>query len=241
MSTPRTRSTRHRLTQHRGPRRFAVHSRKIAAGVLCAALLGFGAWRLTAADEPAAVDLAARDAAAQQYSRDFERSPAPTPSAEPTPTATPSLPPRVPQTAPAATLAASAKPKPNPKPTATHGTPKPAAPKPPAVATPTSCKAYSGNQLTACKLLPTFGFAYSQMPPLVKLWTHESGWNARAENKGSGAYGIPQALPGSKMAKFGGDWKTNPATQIKWGLDYIKNRYKTPAGAWSHFQNNSWY
>ncbi|MBV1849093.1 lytic transglycosylase domain-containing protein [Catellatospora tritici] len=234
MSTPRT-----PFASHRRREPFMVHSRKIAIGALCAALLGFGGYRL-AADDTTTVDLASRDAAAQQYSRDFERGLAPTPSltASPTPTVTPS--PRVLQSAPAVTRSGPSKPTPTVKRSTPKPTPKASTPKPTS-ATPSSCKAYTGNQLTACKLLPSFGFAYSQMPPLVQLWNHESGWNARAENKGSGAYGIPQALPGSKMAKFGDDWKTNAATQIKWGLDYIKNRYKTPSGAWSHFQNNNWY
>ncbi|MDI1459907.1 transglycosylase SLT domain-containing protein [Catellatospora sp. KI3] len=233
MSTPRTPFARHRRSRPAG-----VHSRKIAIGVLCAALLGFGGYRLAAADEPTAVDLASRDASAQQYSRDFERTATPTPSASPTPTATPS--PRTLQSTPSAAQTVKPKLTPTVRRTTPKPTARPASPKPTS-ATPSSCKAYTGNQLTACKLLPSFGFGYSQMSPLVKLWNHESGWNARAENKGSGAYGIPQALPGSKMAKFGDDWKTNPATQIKWGLDYIKNRYSTPAGAWNHFQDNNWY
>ncbi|MDR2974440.1 MAG: ubiquitin-like domain-containing protein [Propionibacteriaceae bacterium] len=75
---------------------------------------------------------------------------------------------------------------------------------------------------------------------LVDLWNRESGWRTTAANP-SGAYGIPQALPGSKMAAFGDDWRTNPATQIKWGLSYIEGRYGTPCGAWSAFQSKGWY
>jgi hypothetical protein len=85
----------------------------------------------------------------------------------------------------------------------------------------------------------TSGGYAGQIP--TKLWDHESGWNHRAENSGSGAYGIPQAYPGSKMASAGSDWRTNPATQIKWGLGYVKRKYKTPCGAWSNFQNNGSY
>ncbi|NEA37988.1 lytic transglycosylase domain-containing protein [Streptomyces sp. SID11385] len=70
---------------------------------------------------------------------------------------------------------------------------------------------------------------------------HESGWNYRATNAGSGAYGLVQALPGSKMASAGADWQTNPATQIKWGLNYMDGRYGSPCGAWSFWQANSWY
>ncbi|MGW7019239.1 aggregation-promoting factor C-terminal-like domain-containing protein [Streptomyces decoyicus] len=70
---------------------------------------------------------------------------------------------------------------------------------------------------------------------------HESGWNYKAVNAGSGAYGLVQALPGSKMSSAGSDWQTNPATQIKWGLNYMNERYDSPCGAWSFWQANSWY
>ncbi|MET9473175.1 transglycosylase SLT domain-containing protein [Streptomyces sp. NPDC002922] len=70
---------------------------------------------------------------------------------------------------------------------------------------------------------------------------HESSWNYRATNASSGAYGLVQALPGSKMASAGADWQTNPATQIKWGLNYMDSRYGSPCGAWSFWQANNWY
>ncbi|MER5968600.1 transglycosylase SLT domain-containing protein [Streptomyces sp. NPDC002055] len=70
---------------------------------------------------------------------------------------------------------------------------------------------------------------------------HESTWNYQATNASSGAYGLVQALPGSKMASAGADWKTNPATQIKWGLNYMNERYDSPCGAWDFWQANSWY
>ncbi|GAA2395108.1 transglycosylase SLT domain-containing protein [Streptomyces glaucosporus] len=69
----------------------------------------------------------------------------------------------------------------------------------------------------------------------------ESGWNYRAQNPSSGAYGLVQALPGSKMASAGADWRTNPATQIKWGLNYMNDRYGSPCGAWQFWQANHWY
>lgn len=103
------------------------------------------------------------------------------------------------------------------------------------------CAEYSGNRLIACQLLPDHGFDAGEMSCLSPLWEHESGWNEYASNPGSGAYGIPQALPGSKMASAGDDWQTNPATQIAWGLSYIADRYGTPCGAWQHFQANNWY
>lgn len=71
--------------------------------------------------------------------------------------------------------------------------------------------------------------------------SHESGWNYQAVNASSGAYGLVQALPGSKMSSAGADWQTNPATQIKWGLNYMNSRYGSPCGAWSFWQQNSWY
>ncbi|EDY66942.2 secreted protein [Streptomyces pristinaespiralis ATCC 25486] len=70
---------------------------------------------------------------------------------------------------------------------------------------------------------------------------HESSWNYRAQNPSSGAYGLVQALPGSKMSTAGADWQTNPATQIKWGLNYMDSRYGSPCGAWSFWQANHWY
>jgi len=70
---------------------------------------------------------------------------------------------------------------------------------------------------------------------------HESTWNYRAQNPSSGAYGLVQALPGSKMASAGADWQTNPATQIKWGLNYMNSRYDSPCGAWAFWQANNWY
>jgi hypothetical protein len=75
---------------------------------------------------------------------------------------------------------------------------------------------------------------------LDSLWSKESGWRVYAANS-SGAYGIPQALPGSKMASAGSDWRTNPATQIRWGLGYIASSYGSPCNAWSHSQAHNWY
>ncbi len=85
------------------------------------------------------------------------------------------------------------------------------------------------------------GWSSEQFTCLDKLWTKESNWRWNADNPSSSAYGIPQALPGSKMASAGSDWKTNPATQIEWGLGYIADRYGTPCSAWSHSRSNNWY
>ncbi len=76
---------------------------------------------------------------------------------------------------------------------------------------------------------------------LHALWAKESGWNHFAQNRSSGAYGIPQALPGAKMASAGEDWATNPETQIRWGLGYIDARYGSPCAAWQHSQQKNWY
>lgn len=85
------------------------------------------------------------------------------------------------------------------------------------------------------------GWTESEFTCLVDLWNRESRWNFRAENASSGAYGIPQALPGSKMRTAGKDWRVNPETQIRWGLTYIAERYSTPCGAWGHSEENGWY
>lgn len=85
------------------------------------------------------------------------------------------------------------------------------------------------------------GWGMDQYSCLVKLWNRESHWNPLAHNKNSGAYGIPQALPGIKMASAGEDWMTNPKTQIDWGLGYIAGRYNAPCGALAHSNNFNWY
>ncbi|MCI2239125.1 hypothetical protein MO973_31815 [Paenibacillus sp. TRM 82003] len=85
------------------------------------------------------------------------------------------------------------------------------------------------------------GWGEGQFSCLDSLWTKESGWKWNADNPTSSAYGIPQSLPGSKMATAGADWETNPVTQIAWGLDYIDRSYGTPCAAWSHSQSHNWY
>lgn len=87
----------------------------------------------------------------------------------------------------------------------------------------------------------TYGWTENDFNCLVKLWERESNWNPNAHNKSSGAHGIPQSLPASKMASEGDDYYTNGKTQIKWGLKYIKNRYGTPSNAWAHSQQKGWY
>jgi hypothetical protein len=93
----------------------------------------------------------------------------------------------------------------------------------------------------AADMISARGLGSGEYDCLVSLWNKESGWNVYANNPSSGAYGIPQSLPGSKMATAGGDWQTNPATQITWGLDYIKRAYGTPCSAWAHSVKRNWY
>lgn len=96
-------------------------------------------------------------------------------------------------------------------------------------------------QATARSILGGYGWGDDQFSCLVSLWDRESGWNYQAYNSSSGATGIPQALPGSKMASAGADWQTNPATQVSWGLGYIAGRYGAPCGAWAHSESVGWY
>jgi uncharacterized protein YabE (DUF348 family) len=95
-------------------------------------------------------------------------------------------------------------------------------------------------QAIAQGMVAARGWDDSEFQCLVTLWSHESGWSVTASNP-SGAYGIPQALPGSKMASAGADWQTSAATQITWGLGYISGRYVTPCSALAHWQSTGWY
>ncbi|WP_245690670.1 lytic transglycosylase domain-containing protein [Sinosporangium album] len=97
------------------------------------------------------------------------------------------------------------------------------------------------NKAIAFRLVVQRAWSMRQFRCLDSLWTRESNWNHRAQNPSSGAYGIPQALPGRKMSGVARDWRINPATQIRWGLKYIKGRYGTACGAWGHFQSRNWY
>lgn len=90
-------------------------------------------------------------------------------------------------------------------------------------------------------VLNKYLWSESDYQALVNLWERESNWNANAHNKSSGAHGIPQSLPASKMSSEGSDYYTNGYTQIRWGLKYIKERYGSPSAAWQHFQNKNWY
>ncbi len=105
----------------------------------------------------------------------------------------------------------------------------------------TETVAPASPQDIAMGMLADYGWSTSEFGCLDEIYLHESGWNPSAENPSSGAYGIPQALPGDKMATYGADWQTNPTTQLEWGLSYIRDSYGSPCGAWSFWQSNSWY
>ena len=130
----------------------------------------------------------------------------------------------------------SSKAAPKPKPVVVSSSSSDATAAAPAAGTPDpgSAQAYAKSTLAAQ------GMGTDQYDCLVALWNRESGWNVYAQSS-TGAYGIPQALPGSKMASAGADWATSYVTQITWGLGYISGRYGTPCGAWDHSQSTGWY
>ena len=132
-------------------------------------------------------------------------------------------------TAPAARGGFSAEPAPAPEPVLAAAAPPAAVPDP------------GTAQAIAADMVAAMGWDGGEFDCLVALWNRESGWSVTAGNPVSGAYGIPQALPGEKMASAGADWETNPATQIAWGLSYISGRYGTPCGAWQQSEASGWY
>ena len=147
------------------------------------------------------------------------------PSPEPSPTPAPS-----PSASPAPTPRPLPTPKPTPRPTP-KPTPRPT-PRPTPVPVPTvaTARAYALSALGA-----------TQYACLDAIATRESDWNPYAVSPSTGAYGIPQALPGDKMATVGADWRTNPLTQVRWMIGYVRDAYGSACGAWSFWQVNSWY
>ena len=97
------------------------------------------------------------------------------------------------------------------------------------------------KKFTKAMMAAEYGWGDNQYLCLNRLWTKESNWNYQARNPRSGAHGIPQALPATKMEKIGTDWRTNPVTQIKWGLLYVSERYDTPCSAWNKFRRSNFY
>jgi hypothetical protein len=134
------------------------------------------------------------------------------------------------------TVTAGPKPQPNGQPVSAASLSRPTFTAPSAaVPNPGSAQAYAQGAVMKR------GWGEDQFNCLVSLWNKESGWRVNATNSSSGAYGIPQALPGSKMGSAGSDWATNAGTQIEWGLGYVTDRYGTPCGAWGHSQAMGWY
>ena len=165
--------------------------------------------------------------------------PAPQPPAPQSPAPQSPAPPPIPIPGPApAPPHAEPDPGPAPKPPAPAPTPAPA-PAPPAPAPivddPAGAQAYASSRLSS------YGWDGGEFQCLVNLWNKESRWLTSANNPYSGAYGIPQSLPGSKMGSAGADWRTNYRTQIEWGLGYISGRYGSPCAAWQHSQRMNWY
>jgi hypothetical protein len=115
----------------------------------------------------------------------------------------------------------------------------PAQPQPPGGTTAYAVAPGSAEQVAEA-MLPSFGWSSSQFSCLYPLWEQESGWSVTAANP-DGAYGIPQALPGGRMASAGPGWQTDAATQIRWGLEYIQGTYGSPCGAWDHEEATGWY
>ena len=97
------------------------------------------------------------------------------------------------------------------------------------------------NRRIGKRLAAEHGWTGEEWVCLNNLWTKESGWSTRSSNSSGSAWGIPQALPGSKMRSAGTDWRTNPATQITWGIGYIEHRYRFACNAWAHWQSHNWY
>ena len=97
------------------------------------------------------------------------------------------------------------------------------------------------NRRIGKRLAEAHGWTGVQWDCLNNLWQKESGWSTRSSNSSGSAWGIPQALPGSKMKSAGSDWRTNPATQITWGIGYIEHRYRFACNAWAHWQSHNWY
>ncbi|GAA4047494.1 hypothetical protein GCM10023063_38540 [Arthrobacter methylotrophus] len=117
--------------------------------------------------------------------------------------------------------------------------PAPAAPAAPAA--PVAVDDPAGAQAYAASVLSSYGWGPGEMSALTTLWNKESDWRTTATNASSGAYGIVQSLPGEKMASEGADWQSNYQTQIRWGLNYIKERYGSPSAAWAFHLAHNWY
>lgn len=200
----------------------------VVAGVV-AVFLGAGA-----ATQAAGQAINAQDMSQTSDSRAVVEQSA-TPSATATPSASASAKPSTaPTQAPAPAPAAVA-----PQAAAPAAPVAPPAPATPAV--PVAVNDPAGAQAYAASMLSSYGWGQGEMSSLLTLWNKESDWRTTATNASSGAYGIVQSLPGEKMASEGPDWQTNYQTQIRWGLNYIKERYGSPSAAWAFHLAHNWY
>ncbi|MEZ2390419.1 hypothetical protein AB6813_12885 [bacterium RCC_150] len=223
----KSRSALKRAAANLGPsRRMAV-----VAGVV-AVFLGAGVATQAAGQAMNAQDL---NRTSESRSAVEHATPSPTATAKATATASASAKPSAaPSKAPE-----PAAPAPAPAPAAPA--PAPAAPAPAAPVAPVAVDDPAGAQAYASSILASYGWGQNEMSSLIILWTKESDWRTTATNASSGAYGIVQSLPGEKMASEGPDWQTNYQTQIRWGLNYIKERYGSPSAALAFHLANNWY
>ncbi|MEE1295810.1 MAG: G5 domain-containing protein [Bifidobacterium sp.] len=197
-----------------------------------------------ASPEPSSEPSSSASASAEPtQSASQSKEPSSEPSATPTqtPTQTPKPTPTQTQT-PKPTPTQTQTPTPTPTPTQTQA---PATDTSTSGASASNCRLYhpsaAAAQAYAAGAAAQYGWTGQNWTDLVKLWNRESGWQWNAENRGSGAYGIPQSLPGNKMAAFGANWKDDAAVQIDWGLSYISGCYGTPSKAWQHSEQTGWY
>ena len=255
-------ASRHAKSRHRAqPATQASGMSKLAAGLgvtarraavvtaACALLMGGGAASqaattgstakaastesATSADPLAKLNFERVEVAAPTASAD-SRVAVEAPEAKPAEAPAPAAPaPAAPAAAPAAAAPVAAAPAP------AVAAPAPAAPAP--APAPVAIDDPAGAQAYAAAQLGSYGWAPGQMPCLQKLWTKESDWRTTATNPSSGAYGVVQSLPATKMASAGADYMTNYRTQINWGLNYIKQRYGSPCGALNFHYAHNWY
>lgn len=223
------RKNKSRSTLRRAAANLGTSQRMAVVAGVVAVFIGAGA----------ATQAAGQAISAQDMSRTSESRAVAERSATPSPTATPSAsasakpstaPTQAPAPAPAAVAPQAAAPA---APVAPPASAAPAAPV--AVDDPAAAQAY------AASMLSSYGWGQSEMSSLITLWNKESDWRTTATNASSGAYGIVQSLPGEKMASEGADWQTNYQTQIRWGLNYIKERYGSPSAAWAFHLAHNWY
>ena len=226
------RNNKSRSTLRRAASNLGTGQRMAVVAGVVAVFLGAGA-----ATQAAGQAINAQDMSRTSESRTTDHSatpsaiarPSASASASPKPSATPT-PSQAAAPAPAAVAAQAA------APAAPVAPPAPAAP-----AAPVAVDDPSGAQAYAASILPSYGWGQGEMSALTTLWNKESDWRTTATNSSSGAYGIGQSLPAEKMASEGADWQTNYQTQIRWGLNYIKERYGSPSAAWSFHLAHNWY